>query len=384
MKLTLNNGLRQELLRTLGISRRSGNVKFSLRLETMLLLSDNFKDFDVEKASEFCLNTVRTIYTWLSIFLTEGIEGLRIKKSSGRKPKLTKNEKRDLKKLILKEPSKFGYDSGIWTCAMIQDLIYKTFNVEYSIGYVNQLLSQINLSHKKVESISHKADKEEQRKFMEETFPSVLSRSLRVNGKILFQDESTFRHWSRVTHSWGERGKPLVAKVNMNSNTQRVFGAIELGSGKFTYKLTKKATMDSFLDYLEHLIDVYAGHKVFLVIDNGKIHNGEKIRRFLSNNYNRIEFIRLPKYSPMLNPIEKLWKKVKQNFMHNKFFETKEAFIGQLKKALKYYENNSLQVASVMKKIEHIYQNIKNQFSIKINDFHRKFSKAFKSKNIAI
>ena len=67
MKLTLNNGLRQELLRTLGISRRSGNVKFSLRLETMLLLSDNFKDFDVEKASEFCLNTVRTIYTWLSI-----------------------------------------------------------------------------------------------------------------------------------------------------------------------------------------------------------------------------------------------------------------------------------------------------------------------------
>ena len=66
------------------------------------------------------------------------------------------------------------------------------------------------------------------------------------------------------------------------------------------------------------------------------------------------------------------------------FFETKEAFIGQLKKALKYYENNSLQVTSVMKKIEHIYQNIQNQFSIKINEFHRKFSKAFKSKTIAI
>jgi hypothetical protein len=51
MKLTLNNGLHQELLRTLGILRCSGNVKFSLRLETILLLSDNFKDFDIEKAS---------------------------------------------------------------------------------------------------------------------------------------------------------------------------------------------------------------------------------------------------------------------------------------------------------------------------------------------
>ena len=347
------------------------------------MLSDNSSSFDIEKASEFCLNTIRTIYIWLSIFLTKGIEGLRIKKSSGRKPKLTKAQKTELKKMILKKPENFDYNSGIWTCAMIQDLIFKNFNAEYSIGYVNQLLNQMDLSHKKVESISHKADKEEQKKFKEEIFPSVISRALRVKGKILFQDESTFRHWSRVSHSWGERGKPLVTEVNMNSNTQRVFGAIELGSGKFTYKLTKKATTESFIDFLEHLLREYHGTKIFLVIDNGKIHDGERIKRFLSNNHDKIEFIRLPKYSPMLNPIEKLWKKVKQGFMHNKFFENKEAFVNQLKKALKHFENNSLEVASLMKKLYTIYQNIENEFNRKINDFHKKFSKAFIFETIA-
>ena len=77
----------------------------------------------------------------------------------------------------------------------------------------------------------------------------------------------------------------------------------------------------------------------------------ECIKKFLSNNNDKIEFIRLPKYSP-------IWKNVKQGFMHNKFFENKEAFVNQLKKTLKHFENNSLEVTSLMKKLSNIYANI--------------------------
>ena len=45
------------------------------------------------------------------------------KKSPGRKNKLKKNQKTELKEMILEGPEKNGYKTGIWTAAIIQELI---------------------------------------------------------------------------------------------------------------------------------------------------------------------------------------------------------------------------------------------------------------------
>jgi len=33
-----------------------------------------------------------------------------------------------------------------------------------------------------------------------------------------------------------------------------------------------------------------------------------------------IEFLKLPPYLPQLNPVERLWHRIKNNFIHNRFF----------------------------------------------------------------
>ncbi len=368
MRITLNKTLSQELSQNLEMARYTGNVKQALRFEAILLIS---RGIELQWVADFCKNSLRNIYYWLALFMTARIEGLRIKKSSGRKAKLTKSQKKQLKKMIIKSPEEFGYESGIWTAAIIQDLIFKRFNVEYSTGYINQLLSQLGLSHKKLDAVSHKANKEEQRTFKEQTFPEIVVKALRQNAVILFQDESTFRQWSRVCRSWGEKGKRVEAKVNMSSRTQRVFGAIELSSSDFIYKLTEKCTSESFLDFLTDVVEAYHGRKIFMFIDNGPIHDSADIRRYLFNNRDKIELVRLPKYSPMLNPIEKLWKKIKLNFMHNRYFSDKESFISALKNALNHYQENFWEVHGVMKKLFKTTMKIESDFNQKIEKVKR-------------
>lgn len=38
-------------------------------------------------------------------------------------------------------------------------------------------------------------------------------------------------------HSWGEKGEKLEVKVNMSSEYKKVFGAIDIETGKFYYQI---------------------------------------------------------------------------------------------------------------------------------------------------
>lgn len=56
-----------------------------------------------------------------------------------------------------------------------------------------------------------------------------------------------------------------------------------------------------------------------MVLDNSKAHKSQVIKDFLKENP-RLRFVYLPKYSPELNPVEGLWKWLKQDVVNNVFF----------------------------------------------------------------
>ncbi len=58
--------------------------------------------------------TVETIRLWVKSFLFVGLRSLKFKKSKGRPPKLTKEQKKQLKQVIKDGPEAAGYASGCW------------------------------------------------------------------------------------------------------------------------------------------------------------------------------------------------------------------------------------------------------------------------------
>lgn len=68
-------------------------------------------------------------------------------------------------------------------------------------------------------------------------------------------------------------------------------------------------TVARFKDYLENDLIPYLSKTSILVMDNMKSHHAKAVKELLDKS--GICYLYLPPYSPDLNPIEKLWSKVK-------------------------------------------------------------------------
>jgi transposase len=62
---------------------------------------------------------------------------------------------------------------------------------------------------------------------------------------------------------------------------------------------------DRVVAFLRHLLRHLRG-KVVVIWDGGSNHKGPAIRKFLTRN-RRLHLVRLPPYSPALNPVEAVW-----------------------------------------------------------------------------
>lgn len=93
---------------------------------------------------------------------------------------------------------------------------------------------------------------------------------------------------------------------------------------RFCFKFAPVFNQDTFQRFLKHIVNRFKGEKVFMILDNVRYHHARSIRDWLEKNSDKIELNFLPPYSPNLNPIEKVWKKVKRDSVHNKYFRKLE------------------------------------------------------------
>jgi transposase len=77
-----------------------------------------------------------------------------------------------------------------------------------------------------------------------------------------------------------------------------------------------------FLAFLATLVAAYAGRKVRLVCDNGRLHTTRAVRAWLEANRESIEVYWLPPYCPSLNRIVRLWGHLKRTALADVLFAT--------------------------------------------------------------
>ena len=111
--------------------------------------------------------SVRTIYNWVSRFITERfswLSGLHYK-GRGAKSKLFKEQKKTLYRIIDDGPEKYGFDCGVWNSPMIAEVILREFNVQYNPRYLCRLLKKMGISYQKAAFEANRTeDNKEKRK----------------------------------------------------------------------------------------------------------------------------------------------------------------------------------------------------------------------------
>lgn len=195
----------------------------------------------IEEIASLLHISKRTPYNWLKAFLQGGIQWLQNEryKGRGRKPRLTKAQKQELKALIEEGPEKQGFDSGVWNTAMINALILRRYGVSYQPRYLSVLLRKLGLSYQKAGFITDRVDEEayeqQRKKWLEEIWPALLKKARKDNAVVLFGDEVSFAMWGSLSRTWAPVGQQPLVKTRGIRKGLKMYGVIEFEGGGFHY-----------------------------------------------------------------------------------------------------------------------------------------------------
>ena len=99
-----------------------------------------------------------SVSRWKTVLRRRGPDGLAAKPHPGRKPGLSKRDKRRLVSLLKKGAVAAGYENDLWTCRRVADLIGRTFGVWYDPDHVWKILHALGWSSQKPEARARERD----------------------------------------------------------------------------------------------------------------------------------------------------------------------------------------------------------------------------------
>jgi len=131
---------------------------------------------------------------------------------------------------------------------------------------------------------------------------------------IYYQDESRFGLMTHIGKCLTAKGvKPIVNYQHAFKNTYLYGSFSPINGDAFVYEI-EGTTSEIFYQYLLKFSQYKPKELKIIIIDNAGFHSLKKYE--LPNN---IKLIRIPPYTPELNPSEKIWHYIKQYYKNNVF-----------------------------------------------------------------
>lgn len=283
-----------------------------------------------------------SIRLWVNSFLLKGVDGLESRKPSGRPSKLTRTQRKELDKIITEGPVKAGFPGACWRSPMIQSFIYEKFGVFYSVHYISQLLS-----YQKAKFVADHKDPEKRKKWLKEKWSEIFKLAQKKNAYVLFGDEASFPQWGSLTYTWAKKGQQPVVKTSGTRKGYKVLGLINYFSGRFFCKCYEgRLNSESYANFLKEVLAKTRKH-IILIQDGASYHTSKAMKQFFAQKAHRITVYNLPSYSPDYNPIEKLWKKIKEKEIHLHYFPTFDSLKNKVHEALLHFKDLKNEVLSL-------------------------------------
>jgi len=135
--------------------------------------------------------------------------------------------------------------------------------------------------------------------------------------EVWFQDEARIGQQGTLTSVWAERGSRPVRVKQTEYQWVHLFAAVDPLTGRNSAMLAPHADthyMDAHLRFIGEAAGV--GTHVVLVPDRAGWH-GSKALRVPAN----VTLLFLPPYSPELNPVERVWRYLRGNYLSNRAFK---------------------------------------------------------------
>lgn len=218
-------------------------------------------------------------------------------------------------------PVTYGLPGHGWTLKKLCRWVESTLGRKVSRTTLRSILKTGRLRWKKCKKLLSKADPEKRATFVEQ-FQLLFERMCRDEICIVFVDESHFHQDLDLGHTWAPVGKPVWRASTSPPLSARInwYGAYDFCEGRAFIWHEGKCNSEHTGQFLQRLMAWLnlTDRQLVIIWDGAPWHRSQAVH--IQAQRLGIELIQLPAYSPDLNPIEGLWKwmreEVTQHFCH--------------------------------------------------------------------
>ena len=141
---------------------RERDAKAKIRLLAAIFRKEGKTYDEIGLTLKYPLTTIRD---WLSLIHIEGISRKSDIKQTGKPKRLTDEQIKKLKPILLKSPEEQDFKFNMWTTKLVIQLIKKLYDVSYKPLQVRRILHRLDLSCQKPRPTHKKASKKAQEDF---------------------------------------------------------------------------------------------------------------------------------------------------------------------------------------------------------------------------
>ena len=218
-----------------------------------------------------------------------------------------------IKRLIIdKRPEQLKMEFSLWSRAAVGQLVEQEFGIKLQVRSIGKYLTRWGFTPQKPIKRAYEQSPEAVQNWLQGEYPAIEQRARAEGAEIHWGDETALVNTDVRGRSYAPAGKTPIAMAIGGTRQKLSMIATVTNQGKARWMIIEDAfDADKLVEFLQALIKD-AGKKVFLILDNLRVHHSKVVKAWVAERKDQIELFYLPSYSPQLNPEERLNADLKQ------------------------------------------------------------------------
>jgi transposase len=138
--------------------------------------------------------------------------------------------------------------------------------------------------------------------------------------RLTFQDEARFGRMSDPRACWAPAPHRPVVNLALIREFRYEYAAVSPWDGCLDFMTAEKMNTENMSRFLDQISEAHKNEFIVMVVDGASSHKSKDLE--IPKN---VALIRLPPYSPELNPAEQIWNNLRRNYFANRVFDALDA-----------------------------------------------------------
>jgi transposase len=225
-------------------------------------------------------------------------------RKTGDHRKLSADQETSLRRLLIdKTPDQLKLPYALWTRGAVSQLIEDRYGVRLPVRTTGLYLKRWGLTPQKPMKKAYEQSPAAVKKWLNTEYPRIAARAKAEGAEIHWGDETGLRSDDVRGRGYAPPGQTPVVLVDNKRHGLSVISTVT-NKGAMRWKIFDGAlNAEILIDFMKRLVKD-AKRKVYLILDNLRVHHSRPVKEWLADHGDEIEVFYLPSYSPELNPDE--------------------------------------------------------------------------------